>query len=134
MATSTRSSRRSSQQVDPIMALRIWLNTQKKLESNMVYNNVNKLYKRFNNEDEFVSYFFERTEWDAIATEPLEWNYDFIRFVMKVVVDKTGLRNEIIKTFLSDKTNMMLHVFGICRVVKANSVHYRILTGYTTSY
>jgi len=100
----------------------------------MVYNNINKLYKRFNNEDEFVSYFFERTEWDAIATEPLDWNYDFIRFVIKVVVDKTGLRNEIIKTFLSDKTDTMLHILEICRVVKANSVHHRILTGYTTSY
>ena len=134
MATRTRSTRSQSTVSQPIPALRFWLSEQYELESNAIYTNVNKLYKRFNDEDAFASYFFERSEWDAISSEPLDWNYYFIRFVIKIVVDKTGLKNPIVKTFLDDKSDNMLHMLGISRYDKPSGHHYRILTGYTTAY
>ena len=136
MTTRSRSTRSQSQSgvSQPIPTLMIWLSEQYKLESNAIYTNVNKLYKRFNDEDAFASYFFERSEWDSISSEPLDWNYDFIRFVIKIVVDKTGLKNPIVKTFLDDKTDKMLHMLGISRYNKPSGDHYRILTGYGTDY
>lgn len=132
--TTTRSSRSQSTVTQPIPTLRFWLNEQYDLDSNATYNNINKLYKRFNDEDAFASYFFDRSEWDAISHEPLDWNYDFIRFVIKVVVDKTGLRNPIVKAFLEGKSDQMLHMLGISRYMKPSGPHYRILSGYSTDY
>jgi len=61
MATRTRSTRSQSTVSQPIPALRFWLSEQYELESNAIYTNVNKLYKSFNDEDAFASYFFERS-------------------------------------------------------------------------
>jgi hypothetical protein len=117
--------------IQPIPTLRIWLIDNCELESHAIYSNVNKLYKRFNDDDEFASYFFSITEWDAVVHDQLDG--DFIRFVIKIVVDKMSLRNGFIKLFLKNKSDSSLYRMGITRYFKQNSgPYYRIITGDST--